>query len=508
MRIIYLDLDALNPTHLGCYGYHRNTSPTIDKLAEEGVRFENVYCSDAPCLPSRTALYQGRFGIRTGVVGHGGTAADPKREGARRGFRSTHEEDSFPRQLQKAGLHTAMISPFGQRHAAHHYYAGFNEMHNTGEGGMESAEVVQPVVREWLKSNADKDNWYLHINYWDIHTPYRVPDDYGNPFENEPVADWLTEELLEEHLKRGGPHSATDLGMYLDAEHEKYTRVPKRIADLESLKQWFDGYDTAIRYVDDCIAEILKLLRDAGVEAETAIIVSADHGEDQGDLGIYGEHGAADQATCHIPFIVRWPGTARGKVDDALHYHLDWAPTCLELIGEHASQHTPDLWDGQSFADTLRDGTAKGRDELILSQCAHVCQRSVRFDDNGHRWLYIRTYHDGYHPFPKHMLFDLATDPHEHNNVAEQHPDVLREATWRLLEWHDNAMAKVVAEQADVVDPLYTVLSEGGPMHAHSDGSVGQPTDFDGYLKRLESTGRQEAADDLRARYSHLCSSG
>ena len=80
MRILYIDIDALTPSHLGCYGYHRNTSPTIDELAATGLRCSNVYTSDAPCLPSRTALYSGRFGIHTGVVGHGATAAQPKNE--------------------------------------------------------------------------------------------------------------------------------------------------------------------------------------------------------------------------------------------------------------------------------------------------------------------------------------------------------------------------------------------------------------------------------------------
>ncbi|MEX2382036.1 MAG: sulfatase-like hydrolase/transferase, partial [Opitutales bacterium] len=77
MRILYFDLDALRPDHLGCYGYSRNTSPNIDRIAAEGLRMTGVHCSDAPCLPSRTALYTGRFGIHTGVVSHGCTAADP-----------------------------------------------------------------------------------------------------------------------------------------------------------------------------------------------------------------------------------------------------------------------------------------------------------------------------------------------------------------------------------------------------------------------------------------------
>jgi arylsulfatase A-like enzyme len=509
MRILYLDLDALNPSHLGCYGYPRNTSPVIDRLAAGGVRFENVYCSDAPCLPSRTALYQGRFGIHTGVVGHGGTAADPKREGPGRGFRSTYEEDSFPRQLQKLGYHTAMISPFGQRHAAHQYYAGFHEIHNTGQGGQEPVEVVEPVLKQWIESNAGKDDWYLHLNFWDIHTNYRVPLDYGNPFENEPVADWFTDELIAEHTRRGGPHSASDLGMYGDSDTDTYPRTPARITDRASLKQWIDGYDTAIRYVDDAIGRLVDRLEAAGVLEDTAIIISADHGENQGDLGIYGEHGTADHGTCHIPMIVKWPGQKGGHVDRGLHYHLDWPTTCLELLGKEARAMCPPVWDGQSYAATLTDHADAGRDELILSQCAHVCQRSVRFDDGDRRWIYIRTYHDGLHPFSKHMLFDLASDPHEQHNLADQHPEVIREAAARLLDWHDEAMAAVVRDCSDVVDPMYTVLKEGGPFHASIDGSTGQPRGgLPAYLQRLEDTGRAEAAADLRRRYPEADAAG
>ena len=118
MRLLYIDIDALTPSHLGCYGYHRDTSPTIDRLAAEGLRCTNVYTSDAPCLPSRTAMYSGRFGIHTGVVGHGGTAAQPKIEGPTRGFGDLFDAQGLGRSLQRLGFHTAMVSPFGQRHAA------------------------------------------------------------------------------------------------------------------------------------------------------------------------------------------------------------------------------------------------------------------------------------------------------------------------------------------------------------------------------------------------------
>ncbi|MEX2389153.1 MAG: sulfatase [Phycisphaeraceae bacterium] len=494
MRILYLDLDALTPSHLSCYGYHRQTSPTIDRLAAEGLRCTNTYCSDAPCLPSRTAFYSGRLGIQTGVVGHGGTAAQPKIEGPTRGFNDMFQQQGLAGRLQKAGLHTAMISPFGQRHAAWQFYAGFHEIHNTGKGGMDAAEEVTPTVIDWLDRHAADDNWYLHVNYWDIHTPYRAPADYGEPFANDPLPDWLDDDTLARHQKKTGPHSALDIGMWHGNESPNHPRHPGSLTDRTQLRRMIDGYDTAIRYVDDQIHLIINRLKAMGVYDDTAIVISADHGENQGELGIYGEHATADQGTCNIPFILRYPGGVKGHVDHGLHYHLDWAPTLLDLMGLEPSP----IWDGQSFADTVRSGQDAGRDDLVISQCCHVCQRSLRFD----RWLYIRTYHCGMHLFPKEMLFDLDADPHEQHDVAAAHPDVCREAAARYLAWHDQQMAKM---PQDKVDPMWTVIREGGPFHANADtGSLHHSGGFEKYLDRLEQTGRADGAAQLRDRYPEL----
>lgn len=494
MRILYIDIDSQRPDHFGCYGYHRNTSPNIDKLAAEGVRFNNYYTPDAPCLPSRTAMYSGRFGIQTGVVGHGGTAAQPKIEGPTRQFRDLFDEQGLARQLQDLGFHTAMISPFGQRHAAHWFYAGFHEIHNTGKGGMESAEEVWPVIDKWLKDNVDgkpKDNWFLHINLWDPHTPYRVPMEYGEPFANDPLPKWLDDpKLIERHVKMVGPHTALDYNMYDDREPPQYPRQPGKVTDLKSMRRAIDGYDTAVRYVDDYIGKIVQRLKDAGIYDQTAIIISADHGENLGELGIYGEHGTADHITCRVPMIIKWPGMKKGLVDDGLHYNIDLAPTLMDLLG---GKPCP-IWDGQSFAATLRDGSKTGHEELILSQCCHVCQRSVRFDN----WLYIRTYHDGFHLFPSEMLFDIVCDPHEQHNLATQRPDICGEARRRLDQWHEKQMWKMPSPK---VDPLWTVIADGGPFHArHVPGVSPLPK----YLERLEKTGRSEGAAELRRKYGRF----
>jgi choline-sulfatase len=496
VRILYLDIDSCRPDHLGCYGYPRATSPHIDALAREAMLFRECYTSDAPCLPSRTALYSGRFGIQTGVVGHGGSAAQPKIEGPGRSFGDHFDWQGLAHQLQKRGIHTAMVSPFGQRHSAHWFYAGFHEIHNTGRGGMERAEDVAPVVDRWLAAHASSDNWFLHVNFWDAHTPYRVPADFGEPFREAPLPAWLDDEAtLARHRALAGPHTAQDIGMYHGDEDPRYPRQPGSLRDLSDLRRMIDGYDTGIRRVDHEVGRIVAALRAAGVYEETAIIISADHGENQGELGIYGEHATADAATCRVPLIIKWPGAAIGQ-NDRLHYSLDLAPTLMELLGGEC----PPLWDGRSFASALRAGDpAAGRDEVVLSQCAHVCQRAVRWD----RWLYLRTYHDGFHLFPQEMLFDLQADPHEQHDRAADHPSLCREGAWRLARWHDAQMAKMARTASDVADPLWTVMREGGPFHARLT-EPGQPGGIDGlrrYLARLEATGRANGAAELRRRH-------
>ena len=153
MRVLYFDIDTLRPDHLGCYGYLRNTSPNIDRIARQGTICTNNYASDAPCLPSRAALFLGRPGIHTGVVDHGGFAADPYNVGENRQFRHTPEWFSWPTAMRSAGLYPVSFSPFAERHSAWWFYFGWREMYNSGKGGMESAEDLMPAALDWIAAH-------------------------------------------------------------------------------------------------------------------------------------------------------------------------------------------------------------------------------------------------------------------------------------------------------------------------------------------------------------------
>lgn len=481
MRVLFIDIDTLRPDHMGCYGYHRNTTPNMDRISGEGIRFDNYYCADAPCLPSRASLVSGMFGIRNGAVGHGGTAGDRRLTGRTRDFTDIVDDNNFHNIFRRAGMYTASVSTFPERHSSWWFNAGFNECYNVGKRGGESGEEVVPVALDWLKRNKDRSDWFLHVHFWDPHTPYRAPEAFGNPFENEPLNTWIDEEVLKQHRQASSPHGINELNMYNDATSPEYPRQLGKAENMEELRRIFDGYDCGIRYTDDCVGQILSLLKEQGIYEDTAVIITSDHGENMGELAIYSEHATADHPTCHIPFLMKWPGGQKGMVEKSFHYSLDLLPTMADLLGVGRCKN----WDGESYAKAVTEGIQTGRDSLVVSQMAHVCQRSARFGD----WIYIRTYHDGFHLFPKEMLFNVKDDPHEQHNVRDEYPEICARGAKIILDWHDEQMMKSDSE----IDPLWTVMREDGPYHTHGH--------LEEYIERLEQTGRGEGARLLREKY-------
>lgn len=482
MRILYLDIDTLRPDHMSCYGYHRQTTPNLDRIAAQGIRFNNCYNSDAPCLPSRCGLFNGRFGIHTGVVGHGGTAADLRLEGSPRSFGNNPDYMPWIMAMARRGINTVSVSPFAERHGAWWFYNGFREMVNPGKRGSERADEVAPYALDWIARNGASDDWLLHVNLWDPHTPYRTPDEYGNPFADEPIADWVTAEMIEKDRAGYGPHSAREPRHFRPIP-PSYSREITEVADLDDYRHMIDGYDVGIHYADHYCGLILDALAEQGVLDDTVIIMTSDHGENQGELGVYGDHQTADHITSRVPFILRWPGLGAGAVDEGLHYQADLAATILELM----DIPVPAAWDGQSFALALKRGEEQGRDYLVVSQCAWSCQRAVRFGP----WMLIRTYHDGYKGYPPVMLFNLEEDPHELVDLAEGRPDIVNQGLGLLETWHGEMMATSL----DDTDPLWTVMREGGPFHTR--GYLAE------YCAWLRESGRGHHADHLEAQYPH-----
>ncbi len=500
MRILMIDVDTLRPDHLGCYGYGRNTSPNIDAIASEGVRFLGNYCADAPCLPSRAGLVTGKFGIRTGVVSHGGVCADMRSDGPSRGMQDENQRHNLPAVLGRAGIYPVSFSSFPERHGAWWFNAGFRECYNFGKRGLEVADEVSSKAIHWLKDNEDREDWFMHVHFWDPHIPIRVPEEIKSPFENQPLADtWMNQDIIDYQRKHEvGPHTAMEVDGYLSTTNPATPMQIGEVRDMADYKKMIDGYDTGIWYADYHIGLILSELERQGLLEDTAIIVTSDHGEHLGEKGSYQEHGEASHVVTHVPMVIKWPGGAKDVVSNGLHYNVDLLPTLIDLIGgaPEIRMHRvcgiikPSDYDGISYADQILKGTDGGRDYLVVSQCAHVCQRSVIFDD----WIYTRTYHDGYRLYEDEALYNLKSDSNEQFNVAKENDELCWKGAYLLEKWVSDNMKKNAEDYPDhPEDPMWRVIAEGGPFHCRGY--------LDEYCQRLEDTNRGWAAKELRQRH-------
>lgn len=482
MRILYIDIDSLRPDHLGCYGYVRDTSPAIDGLAARGARFNGCYTTDAPCLPSRAALFSGRPGIQNGVVAHEGPGAAFRYPGD--GHTRDPRRLMWMEALQEAGYRTVGFSSFARRHLAWWFTAGFSEYYGHQlPGGHETADEVDALVVPWLEQNAAGDNWFCHVTYWDVHTPYRAPQEFVDRVASQPVPAWPDAATLQRQCRKWyGPRTAPHFFGSIRDGKSPFPNMPDAIRNREEFKQMCDGYDAGITRVDDAIARLLRILEEAGVRDETAVIVSADHGEALGEQGMFFEHGNAGEGVAHVPLVVDWPGLAGGQVSDAPIAQLDLPATVLELLGVER----PELWEGQPFSPALRGDAFPGRDHLIWGCGIYAFQRAVRTRD----WLFVRTLHPGCFPHDPLMLFDMNADSWQQQNVAEAHPAETAHHDHLLANWWHQHCTGVNA----VRDPFLDMMDIGPDIYCSTERTEWM----------IERANRPDQLEDFRARRAPL----
>lgn len=482
MRIIYVDVDTLRPDHTGPYGYGRKITPHLDAFAEGAAVLESYYASDSPCLPSRTALTSGQFGITNGVVGHHGSAARFRID-AGHGL-----EPGRPLLGQHLGAHgylTACISSFAERHRAWYFLGNFREtVRATPEVGDEPANIITDRALEWIGGHKDNPDWYLHLTYWDPHMDYLQDKEWSDRAAAAgPAPVWPDQDAIDAHAEVYGPRSALDL-MYSDGmiENRSPDNSPQAIRTRDDYERLINGYDGAIMYWDNQFGRLLEGIKAMGLGEDVAIIVSADHGESFGEQGSYAEHGLANEPVHHLPMIIKWPGlTDGGPVhirNDALLYNIDYAPTICELLG----LPIPTKWQGTSFAKVLHREDFESREYLVMGHGAHTFQRAVRDRD----YLYIRTYHPGAFRAEWESLFNVTEDPFLTENLLDTEPALVVLMRSRLAEWWN----RYAGMPGSAPDPMQSALQEGPALY--NDPVI--------YMEHLRRTGRSHLADDLFAR--------
>lgn len=484
MRIIYIDVDSLRPDHLQPYGYGRKLTPNIQSIADGGVRFDEFHSADTPCVPSRAGFTTQRFGIATGAIGHQGNDGDlyvtPSRsQRADAPFLGFHLANV-------GGYHTVGMTCFAERHQAYWFHGNFMEFlrPSLSLGMDEDAKDVADAALDWLDRRGKDDKWFLMMNFWDAHRDYQIDKaTLDRAAASGPAPAWPDEASIAEHQELYGTATAQDLhGAYGDPSPNPEV-TPHAIRNRADFEHLINGYDGAISYIDQHVGRILAKLKELGVEDETAIVFTGDHGEAFGEHGIYGEHAYAHPATTRVPMIINWPGVTDQLPTDqrehnGLFYQLDFGPTLCDLLG----LPIPEGWHGRSFAPALRGETFEGRDHLVLTQGVHTFQRAVRQGD----MLYIRTLHPGSYNANPEILYDLAVDPNMTNDLMPTESGRAVPLKAALSDWWYEHAGQPYSE----TDKLQENVNRGPVLY----------TDPELYIQRLENTGRGHLAQGYRTR--------
>lgn len=410
MNVLVIVIDTLRADHLGCYGYHRVTSPNIDALAAESVVFDAMIAPAIPTHPAFATIFTGQYSITHGIVAHGGENPVPR------------TSPWLPSLMQEAEYTTCAVDNLADwRHGYGRGYEFYvdptsrKKLHINCDN-----RAINRRAIPWLESHCGEP-FFMLVHYWDPHTPYLPPRAYRKLFYQGDPCDPAHHSLdgMERH-----PLGKT-------WRENWFNKLGPHVTDAEYIAALYDG---EIRYCDEGIGKLLKAVDQLGLRDTTAVVLMSDHGELMYRHGVFFDHHGLYDAVVRIPFILRFPGAEPGRIAH-LAAQVDIAPTVLDLCGIPI----PQAMDGVSLAPFIRrESNEPVRDFVVCQECTWQMKWAIR--TRRHKLILARE-EDFYHS-PMRELYDLETDPNELLNLAETDSATAVELERALEAWIAERMAR------------------------------------------------------------------
>jgi arylsulfatase A-like enzyme len=399
--VLLITIDTIRADHCSTYGYRRLTTPTLSRVAEAGVLFQNAYAPMATTGPSHATMLTSLYPRSHGVV--------------KNGFILDRRAQTLPEVFREAGYETAAIVSSFPLHGKFGLDQGFDRYDDEFEGhggapkprkweGMvieshfdQDARVTTDKALQWLGSQRrDGQPFFLWVHYFDPHGPYRPLDSYRNLF------------------------LATEAGE----------------PPLDSLEHKVAMYDAEIRETDDSLGRLLNVVGELSLSETTVLVIVGDHGEGLMQHGHMAHGLHIYEEAVRVPFVISWPGHLPTGLEIGEPVQLlDLSPTVLEIAGIEGS-----MPDGQGLSLA---GIITGRQEPDPDRPVFLQRRHYKRRDSGKRrargqkigirvgsWKYIEADEE-----ETRELFDLTRDTLECTNVISSHPEIAARLSQRISRW-------------------------------------------------------------------------
>ena len=419
-----MSVDTLRWDHLGAHGYPRNTSPNLDRFAEQGIVFEQAIVQWPKTSPSfasmLTSTYPFANGVRTTAV------------------RLDDRFVSLAEHLKEAGYRTIGVVTNPNLERQFGFDQGFDDYTQTWKTS-ETPELVidgppsdarrattfaLDSVDRWQQAGGDEP-LFLWVHYIDPHGPYRPAEPYRDLFLDD---EWFDE---DEVLSLRGPNDPPNPRWSVGCLNEIVMDGDERRAAY-----YVAQYDAEIRTVDEQFQVLLDGLEARGLTERSLIVFTADHGESLGDHNYYFEHGLFSYDACsRVPWFLRYPGSTPRRIDATVGL-IDLVPTVLDLL----ELPRKGMLHGQSLRAVMeRDGDAA---PFVFTEAGYRKQSQQVVRTGRWKLIWVRDPKDlRLMTGSEYELYDVVADPLETRNVAAENPDVVERLSERLRQWLKAAVA-------------------------------------------------------------------
>jgi choline-sulfatase len=458
-NIILCTCDQLRSHEVGCYGNSFVRTPNIDRLAGEGVRFRSAVTSFPVCMAARSSMLSGQYPRRCtgGVDNVSYPLSNPKRPGERympeypEAGRPHLPDPTLPELLRADGYHTAVIGKWHihswpqevgfDRYTiprVHHCHSGQSF---TRDGGPEfsppgwSVDFEAGEVEAFLEQRRQAEEpFFLYYNISPPHCPVAdAPERYLTMYRPEEVP-------LRPNVDETTSLREQDLWFKIyrwDFRHYVF-HLPytEQLPAGYSLRHLIAEYCGMVTWVDDTVGRLLQNLSRAGLDQDTIVIFTSDHGDNLGSHGRV-QKSSLNEESISVPLVVRWPGGPRGRViNEQVASLVDLMPTLLESAGLEVPGHVH----GQSLAPVI-EGL---RERLERDYTFVECRNGVAIRTPRYVYSLPWAQADGA-PHPTRTLaampdqfFDLHTDPYQLHplSIEGDFASLARELDGRLRHWH------------------------------------------------------------------------
>ncbi len=436
-NILFIMSDDHASHAMSCYGSRINSTPNLDRIADGGIRFDNCFCTNSICTPSRAAILAGTYNHVNGVT----TLVTPMDNGL----------VTYPKLLGNSGYQTAIFGKWHLGEGAAHCPAGFDDWailpgqglyHNPefifkGPDGGERrtvkgyvTDIITDMCLEWLDRRDHDRPFCMMYHHKAPHRRWESDEKHAHMFLNKTIPE--PDNLLDDYEGRASAAAGAQMrvGVHMD-DLDLNAAINRKMSEPE-LRKWayqlyIKKYLRVIASIDDNVGRVLDYLDKQGLAENTLVVYTSDQGFFLGDHGWYDKRFMYEESL-RMPFILRYPREVRPRSTNSdIVLNVDFAPLFLDLAGVPVPRHMQ----GRSFRPLLNGKRpADWRQAMYYrywmhggehNVCAHYGVRTL-----AHKLICYNSGAPGGGEVKRNEekleweLFDLKNDPREMNNIYGQ----------------------------------------------------------------------------------------